>query len=154
MFDSREQAGRAEAEYGYPMKTAGAVAEAYIRGESGGMRRMDAAQSAAYFDVSGMRILLSEAKELIYWALDMGKTFVPRLAAAHKQGREVCVGPYFKTEDGVCLCANHHAMYDRGLIEIDFNKGTATTCDARAEREAGWQAFVEQYGKRIIVPCD
>ena len=59
------------------------AATAYIEGDAEGLRAMDDAQRAAYFDVSSMRILLSDAKELVYWALDMDKTFVPRLAATY-----------------------------------------------------------------------
>ena len=37
----------------------------------------------AYLDVSAAQSLLSDAKELIYWALDMERTFVPSLAGRY-----------------------------------------------------------------------
>lgn len=83
MFDSPEHAKQAEEDFGYTGRSAGAIAETYIRGDADGLRAMEGDQTAAYFDVSNMRHLLSEAKELVYWALDMDKTFVPRLAATY-----------------------------------------------------------------------
>ena len=83
MFDSPERAKQAEEEYGFSGCGAGTRAKAYIRGESETMRSMGEEQLAAYFDAANARHLLGEAKELVYWALDMDRTFVPRLAATY-----------------------------------------------------------------------
>ena len=42
------------------------------------------------------------------------------LQAAHEKGYEVRNTPSDDAKHGVCLCANHHLMYDRELLEIDL----------------------------------
>lgn len=84
MFDSPDAAKRAEAKYGFTCRNAGTLAESYVADGAGGIAGMSDAQSAAYFDISSMRSLLSEAKELVYCALGMERAFVPRLAATYQ----------------------------------------------------------------------
>lgn len=54
------------------------------------------------------------------------------LEAAHRHGRTVAEGNYFDMADGVCLCANHHRLYDKGHFEIGFSNlrlvGVAPAC--------------------------
>lgn len=83
MFDSPEMAKKAEADFGYTGLGAGEVAEQYIQREMSSLRDMSPEQFDAVFDLSNARHLLREAKELVYWALDMDRLFVPSIAAAY-----------------------------------------------------------------------
>lgn len=42
------------------------------------------------------------------------------LQAAHEKGYEVKNTSFDDPNHGICLCANHHLMYDRELLEIDL----------------------------------
>ena len=80
-FTSKRYAKKAEEEFGFIGKGVGALALNYVEGDTRGYPSvMTEAQSAANRDIYNALSLLSEAKELIYWALDMEKVFVPSLS--------------------------------------------------------------------------
>lgn len=83
-FYSPDYERMAAEDFGYDGKGAGSVAKAYINGDSDGYpSRMTDEQREASMDCSLLTRLLSEAKELIYWALDMDRVFVPSLSARY-----------------------------------------------------------------------
>lgn len=45
------------------------------------------------------------------------------LQAAHEHGHTVAETSYDDPEHGICLCANHHLLYDKEELEIDLAKG-------------------------------
>jgi len=80
-FTSERYAKKAADEFGFLGKGAGSLALDYIVGDTeGDPSVMTDKQWAADLDVHETLSLLSEAKELIYWALGMEKVFVPSLA--------------------------------------------------------------------------
>ena len=82
-FDSHDMREKAMCELGFVEKAPGLVAQDYILGDSPDFSKMDEMQRAAYIEVSTLRMLVSDAKELIYWALGMDKLFVPGLSAKY-----------------------------------------------------------------------
>ena len=81
-FDDEEIARRAKQDFGFEGKSIGRVAELYIQGDARAAgHRMTPEQYAAYCDLETALSLLSDAKELIYWALGMERVFVPSLSA-------------------------------------------------------------------------
>ena len=82
-FDSIEIEYKAMGELGFAPLGPGDMAETYIQGGSRDLSMMNDDQRYAYSDVLTLRSLLSDAKELIYWALGMEKLFVPGLAAKY-----------------------------------------------------------------------
>lgn len=56
------------------------------------------------------------------------------LQAAHLHGHEVAYTGLNedRAENGICLCANHHLMYDSDLIDLDLEKAEVIVCDKRA----------------------
>ena len=84
VFDSMDTERRAREELGFTGRGAGRLAEAYIVGDTRGRGdRMTEEQREAAVDLHSVSSLLSEAKELIYWALDMDRVFVPSLSARY-----------------------------------------------------------------------
>lgn len=83
-FDSQEMGRRAGADLEWDGRGAGEKAKSYLSERGGGSTRdMPDDCLAAYLDVSAAQSLLSDAKELIYWALDMERVFVPSLAGKY-----------------------------------------------------------------------
>lgn len=82
-FDSVEITKKAINELDYAEVWPGQIAEDYIRGGLRDISKMDTMQREAYFEISTLRSLLSDAKELIYWALGTEKLFVPSLSAKY-----------------------------------------------------------------------
>lgn len=83
-FESHEMERRAAADFEWDDKSVGEKAKSYLRDRDGEpVQNMTEDCMAAYLDVSAAQSLLSEAKELIYWALDMERTFVPSLAVRY-----------------------------------------------------------------------
>ena len=83
-FDSPEIEKRAATDFEWDGKGAGDRARSYLVGGPGGsFADMPDDCRDAYLDVSAAQSLLSDAKELIYWALDMERTFVPSLAGRY-----------------------------------------------------------------------
>jgi len=52
-------------------------------------------------------------------------------------------------EHGICLCANHHLMYDKYLIDIDVKKGTATVLDS-AVKDMAWYEEFENHQFKLV----
>ena len=57
------------------------------------------------------------------------------LEAAHI--RSVCDGGNDSVENGLCLCSNHHKLFDSGLLKIDISKGIFE-CFSSAEMNSIW----------------
>lgn len=76
------------------------------------------------------------------------------LDAAHMKEHEVSRGNALDDDPqyGVCLCKNHHAMYDKGLIEIDFENKTITCNDHRLKEMAWFEDFNSKYKGEILCP--
>lgn len=72
------------------------------------------------------------------------------LEAAHID--PVAAGGTDDPKNGICLCANHHIMFDKELIKIDFNK--LILCDAKENVKAmpWYSVFEKSYGGRLISP--
>lgn len=54
------------------------------------------------------------------------------------------------TENGICLCANHHKMYDNDLIRIDFEKGTLSYVSDSVKRMSWYEDYIKKYKSKII----
>lgn len=56
------------------------------------------------------------------------------LQAAHLHGHEVADTDLSegRAENGICLCANHHLMYDSDLIDLDLEQAKVIVRDKRA----------------------
>lgn len=52
-------------------------------------------------------------------------------------------------ENGICLCANHHLMYDRKLIDIDVKNSTLHVLDERI-RQMPWYSEFERIGSKLV----
>lgn len=53
-------------------------------------------------------------------------------------------------ENGVCLCANHHLMYDAGIIEIDIGQKRCSFCDGFSS-DASWYTEAEERNFELII---
>lgn len=53
-------------------------------------------------------------------------------------------------ENGVCLCANHHKMYDAGLIDIDLNNETFRYDDNKCKNES-WYIEARKRNFRLFI---
>lgn len=62
------------------------------------------------------------------------------LQAAHLHGYEVADTDLSAdtVEHGICLCANHHLMYDRNVIDLDVSKKTVIVLD-KAKNAAAYE---------------
>lgn len=54
------------------------------------------------------------------------------------------------TENGVCLCANHHLMFDSDLIKIDFKNFSLSYVDKSVKTMAWYSEFNNKYGGKIL----
>lgn len=74
------------------------------------------------------------------------------LQAAHEEGYDVAHTNYDDPKHGICLCANHHLMYDKKLIGIDLKQLTIKiNKDEEKIKDTLWyKHFIETYGGRII----
>ena len=70
------------------------------------------------------------------------------LEAAHVF--DVRYGGDDQRENGICLCANHHMLYDKGLISINWADLTLTIRDARIQTMDWYQRFMDKYNGHII----
>ena len=71
------------------------------------------------------------------------------LQAAHERGYEVAKTNFDDPSHGICLCANHHLMYDRELLDIDFEKHEIVIKDKDIIRMPWYRDFLEIYGGKI-----
>lgn len=71
------------------------------------------------------------------------------LQAAHERGYEAANTEWDDPKHGVCLCANHHLMYDRGLIDIDLLEKTVRLHTLK-EPMLSWQkTFIKRCTGRL-----
>ena len=73
------------------------------------------------------------------------------LEAAHKES--VSSGGSDDVENGYCLCANHHRMYDSGLLDIDINIAKLT-CNSESVKSTPWYKYAKQRGFKLYLPND
>lgn len=55
-----------------------------------------------------------------------------------------------QTDNGICLCANHHKMYDKNCIDIDFSTLEIKNCKDTVQEMAWYNEFYEKYEGKII----
>lgn len=72
------------------------------------------------------------------------------LQAAHEHGYEVAHTNCDDPVHGICLCANHHLMYDKNLVDIHLQEGTVTCKDDSLLQEHWYQEFQNVYHGKII----
>lgn len=52
--------------------------------------------------------------------------------------------------NGICLCANHHIMFDKGLLKIDFKERRLSYLDDGLKDMPWYNVFIEKYNGQII----
>lgn len=86
---------------------------------------------------------------------------IPQLLdAAHERSYEVCKTDFDMIEHGICLCKNHHAMYDaktsqddtKYLIDIDLKNCTITVNEEEIKLMPWYEVFMKDYGGKIKKP--
>lgn len=53
-------------------------------------------------------------------------------------------------DNGVCLCSNHHKMYDAGIIDIDLEKGVCSLQDGYSQ-DVAWYKELREREFRLII---
>ena len=74
------------------------------------------------------------------------------LEAAHIKA--VADGGTDDPNNGICLCANHHRMFDKGLIGIDFESLTLAWVDDNVSSMPWYSVFRDQYSGKLLAPCE
>jgi hypothetical protein len=82
------------------------------------------------------------------------------LEAAHERGYEACNTVTDMVEHGICLCRNHHAMYDKKddngvhLIDIDLKNCTIKINDERIMKMPWYIEFCDEnkYAAKLMKP--
>lgn len=69
------------------------------------------------------------------------------LQAVHVQ--DVQYGGDDSTDNGICLCANHHLLYDRGLLDINWEEDTFS-CSSSLEQRMSWYKEAGARGFKLI----
>ena len=72
------------------------------------------------------------------------------LQAAHEHGYEPDKTISDDPKHGICLCANHHLMYDRGLIDISINQKTISILDERVKKMSWFKEFNNEYNGCLL----
>lgn len=72
------------------------------------------------------------------------------LQAAHERGYEVSNTKYDDPKHGICLCANHHLLYDHELIDIDLKMLMIFIKDERIKLMPWYREFVSKYKGKIL----
>lgn len=62
----------------------------------------------------------------------------------------VAKGGSDSVSNGICLCANHHLMFDSGLIKIDFKKLKLTYIAESVKIMPWYKEFQEKYDEKIM----
>lgn len=75
---------------------------------------------------------------------------VELLQAAHERGHEVAHTNVDNPQHGICLCANHHLMYDNELIDIDLEKLKIIIKKEELKKMPWYQEFKEKYKETIV----
>ena len=52
------------------------------------------------------------------------------------------------------MCANHHLMYDNGLIDIDITNSSININDSRLNETLWFKEFSDIYNSKIVVRND
>ena len=52
--------------------------------------------------------------------------------------------------NGICLCRNHHRMFDENLIKIDYDKLTLKHCSQRVKEMPWYDVFINKYNGKIL----
>lgn len=71
------------------------------------------------------------------------------LEAAHKES--VKAGGSDDPQNSFCLCANHHRMYDRAILDIDIDSGKFK-CHSDSVKQMAWYEQAEKRGFRLFLP--
>ena len=72
------------------------------------------------------------------------------LEAAHIKA--VSDGGNDKPINGVCLCANHHLMFDKKLITIDFNNSRIERVEDSVKSMPWYPVFINKYRGKMLTP--
>lgn len=70
------------------------------------------------------------------------------LEAAHIKG--VAEGGDDSTENGFCLCRNHHRLYDAGMLTVDFDNNKFS-CSSEAEKSMAWYKVAEKENFKLHI---
>lgn len=71
------------------------------------------------------------------------------LEAAHIYDVQYCNDD--SDDNGICLCANHHLLYDSGLLNFDWKNDTFS-CSSESEQKMPWYIEAEKREFRLILP--
>ena len=71
------------------------------------------------------------------------------LQAAHEHGYTVAETSYDDPAHGICLCANHHLLYDSGLLIIDLPK-KRYMCKAEIRDQKWYAHYSKQEEGRFV----
>ena len=77
-----------------------------------------------------------------------GESELTMLEAAHI--KSVKCGGTDDPQNGYCLCANHHRMFDAALIDIDIGKG-CVICSDEVKRDSTWYVGAEKNGFKLYL---
>ena len=55
--------------------------------------------------------------------------------------------------NGICLCANHHRMFDKHLFDFNASTGGIIIHDDRLKRMDWYETFMQQYQGKIATPA-
>lgn len=55
-------------------------------------------------------------------------------------------------DNGICLCANHHLMYDKGIIRIDFSNHTLSYVSESVKNMPWYYTFQKKYNNTLFWP--
>lgn len=75
---------------------------------------------------------------------------VELLEAAHERNYDVPRTSVDDPKHGICLCANHHLMYDRKLIDIDMLSLEIKVHSEEIKKMPWYSVFLEEYAGKII----
>lgn len=75
---------------------------------------------------------------------------VELLEAAHERNYDVSRTSVDDPKHGICLCANHHLMYDRRLIDIDMLSLKIEVHNGELKKMPWYSVFIEKYDGKII----
>ena len=159
-FESKAAEEKAFAEYGYEYVAPGSAIVKLIDSKE---PPSESARRNASSDLYRLQSIALEAKELIYWALDMDKTFVPALSAtyadqaddwrlshvrAKARGRGALVASgvigtgCFDVDDGAEVPASVEAFDEEALMDV-FNEWLME-CPADEDLERVLQVALEK----------
>ena len=80
-----------------------------------------------------------------------GATEKTILEAAHIES--VAHGGSDDPRNGYCLCANHHRMYDHGIIDIDITQNTFR-CESKDAKKMPWYFEAAKRNYQLYLPTD